>query len=116
TPAQAGAEITETDFVSEFGRPGFEAAVRRIKEYIVDGDVMQVVLSQRMSIGYQADPLDLYRGLRRLNPSPYMYYLDLGDFHIVGSSPEILVRLEDGMVTVRPIAGTRPRGADEASD
>jgi anthranilate synthase component 1 len=116
TPAQAGAEITETDFVSEFGRPGFEAGVRRIKEYIVDGDVMQVVLSQRMSIGYQADPLDLYRGLRRLNPSPYMYYLDLGDFHIVGSSPEILVRLEDGMVTVRPIAGTRPRGADEASD
>ncbi|MDX9740321.1 MAG: anthranilate synthase component I [Gammaproteobacteria bacterium] len=111
-----GAAVAETDFVSEFGRAGYESAVQRIKDYIVDGDVMQVVLSQRMSIAYQADPLDLYRGLRRLNPSPYMYYLDLDDFHIVGSSPEILVRLEDGMVTVRPIAGTRPRGADEASD
>ena len=117
TPA-AGARfrIGEEDFVSEFSRERFEAAVRRIKEYIVDGDVMQVVLSQRLSVPYQASPLDLYRGLRSLNPSPYMYYLDLGDFHIVGSSPEILVRLEDDLVTVRPIAGTRPRGADEAED
>lgn len=112
----AGSPVSEADFVSEFGRAGFEDAVRRIKEYIVDGEAMQVVLSQRMSIPYQSAPLDLYRGLRRLNPSPYMFYLDLGDFHIVGSSPEILVRLEDGMVTVRPIAGTRPRGADEADD
>lgn len=112
----AGGAIAEADFISEFGRSGFESAVKRIKDYIVDGDVMQVVLSQRMNIPYRADPLDLYRGLRRLNPSPYMYYLDLGDFHIVGSSPEILVRLDDGMVTVRPIAGTRPRGADEVSD
>jgi anthranilate synthase component I len=77
---------------------------------------MQVVLSQRMSIPYHAPPLDLYRALRSLNPSPYMYYLDLGDFHIVGSSPEILVRIEDGMVTLRPIAGTRPRGHDEEED
>jgi anthranilate synthase component 1 len=77
---------------------------------------MQVVPSQRMSIPYRAAPLDLYRALRTLNPSPYMYFMDLKDFHIVGSSPEILVRLEDGLVTVRPIAGTRPRGATEAED
>jgi anthranilate synthase component 1 len=77
---------------------------------------MQVVLSQRMSIPYQAPPLDVYRALRSLNPSPYMFYLDLGNFHVVGSSPEILVRLEEGMVTLRPIAGTRPRGRDEADD
>ncbi len=108
--------VSEADFVSEFTRAGFEAAVERIKEYIVDGDAMQVVLSQRMSIPFEAEPLSLYRALRRLNPSPYMFYLDLGDFHIVGSSPEILVRLEDGVVTVRPIAGTRPRGSDEAAD
>jgi anthranilate synthase component 1 len=114
--AERQSRIGEQDFVSEFSRERFEAAVERIKEYIVDGDVMQVVLSQCLSIPYQASPLDLYRGLRSLNPSPYMYYLDLGDFHIVGSSPEILVRLEDDLVTVRPIAGTRPRGGDEAED
>jgi anthranilate synthase component 1 len=108
--------VSEEDFVSGFTREGYEAAVRRIKDYIVEGDAMQVVLSQRLSIPYEAPPLDLYRALRSLNPSPYMYYLDLNDFHIVGSSPEILVRLEDGVITVRPIAGTRPRGADEAED
>jgi anthranilate synthase component 1 len=112
---QAG-KIEEADFVSGFTRQGFEAAVDRIKEYIVEGDAMQVVLSQRMSIPFTAPPLNLYRALRNLNPSPYMYYLDLGDFHVVGSSPEILVRLDEGMVTVRPIAGTRPRGRDEAED
>jgi anthranilate synthase component 1 len=112
---QAG-QIKEADFVSGFTRQGFEAAVDRIKEYIVEGDAMQVVLSQRMSIPFKAPPLNLYRSLRNLNPSPYMYYLDLGDFHVVGSSPEILVRLDEGMVTVRPIAGTRPRGRDEAED
>ena len=109
-------KIEEADFVSGFTRQGFEAAVDRIKEYIVEGDAMQVVLSQRMSIPFTAPPLNLYRSLRNLNPSPYMYYLDLGDFHVVGSSPEILVRLDEGMVTVRPIAGTRPRGRDEAED
>jgi len=109
-------QVSEDDFVSGFTREGFEAAVKRVKEYIVEGDAMQVVLSQRLSIPFQAPPLDLYRALRSLNPSPYMYYLDLDDFHIVGSSPEILVRLEDGVVTVRPIAGTRPRGKDEAED
>ncbi|MDH3526274.1 MAG: anthranilate synthase component I [Gammaproteobacteria bacterium] len=108
--------VVESDFVSGFTREGFESAVGRIKDYIIEGDAMQVVLSQRMSIPYAAPPLDLYRALRSLNPSPYMYYLDLGDFHIVGSSPEILVHLEDDVVTVRPIAGTRPRGRDEAED
>jgi anthranilate synthase component 1 len=109
-------KVSEDDFVSGFTREGFEAAVKRVKEYIVEGDAMQVVLSQRLSIPFRAPPLDLYRALRSLNPSPYMYYLDLDDFHIVGSSPEILVRLEDGVVTVRPIAGTRPRGRDEEED
>jgi anthranilate synthase component I len=109
-------KVDETDFISGFTRQGFEAAVDHIKEYIVEGDAMQVVLSQRMSVPFKAPPLNLYRSLRNLNPSPYMYYLDLGDFHVVGSSPEILVRLDEGMVTVRPIAGTRPRGRDEAED
>jgi anthranilate synthase component 1 len=109
-------KVTEADFVSGFTEEGFKAAVRRVKEYIVEGDAMQVVLSQRLSIPFQAPALDLYRALRSLNPSPYMFYLDLGDFHVVGSSPEILVRLEDGVITVRPIAGTRPRGGDEAED
>jgi anthranilate synthase component 1 len=77
---------------------------------------MQVVVSQRLSIPFAAPPLDLYRALRGLNPSPYMYCLDLGDFHVVGSSPEILTRLEDGVVTVRPIAGTRRRGYSEEED
>ncbi len=114
--AVAGTSVREADFVSGFTRAGFEAAVMRIKDYIVEGDAMQVVLSQRMSIPFTGAPLDLYRALRRLNPSPYMYYMDLGDFHIVGSSPEILVHVESGQVTVRPIAGTRPRGHDAAQD
>jgi len=114
--AQPRRVVREADFISGFTQQGFEAAVNRIKGYILEGDAMQVVLSQRMSIPYQAPPLDLYRALRSLNPSPYMFYLDLGDFQVVGSSPEILVRLEDGMVTLRPIAGTRPRGRDEGED
>ncbi len=111
-----GVEVKEQDFVSGFTREGFEAAVARCKAYIVEGDVMQVVLSQRLSVPFRSRPIDLYRALRSLNPSPYMFYLDLGDFHVVGSSPEILTRLEDGVVTVRPIAGTRPRGRTEAED
>ena len=110
------AEVSEKDFVSGFTQQGFEAAVEKAREYITDGDIMQVVLSQRMSIPFAAPPLDLYRALRSLNPSPYMFFLNLEDFHVVGSSPEILVRYEEGMVTVRPIAGTRPRGSDEAQD
>ncbi len=108
--------VQESDFVSGFTESGFKAAVERIKEYIVEGDCMQVVLSQRLSIPFQAPPLDLYRALRGLNPSPYMYFLDFEDFQVVGSSPEILVRLEDDEVTVRPIAGTRRRGHTEAED
>jgi anthranilate synthase component 1 len=110
------AAVSEEDFVSGFTQQGFEDAVSRARQYITDGDIMQVVLSQRLSIPFQARPLDLYRALRSVNPSPYMYYLDLEGFHVVGSSPEILVRLEDGTVTVRPIAGTRKRGANEAED
>jgi anthranilate synthase component 1 len=104
----------------EFGEEAFKAAVRRAKQYIVDGDIMQVVLSQRMSKPFAASPLALYRALRTLNPSPYMFYFNFEDFHVVGASPEILVRLEhqDGerRVTVRPIAGTRKRGATLAED
>jgi anthranilate synthase component 1 len=101
---------------SDFTREMYESAVARVKEYVLAGDVMQVVPSQRMSIPFAAPPLNLYRALRNLNPSPYMYYLDLDDFHIVGSSPEILARLEHGIVTVRPIAGTRRRGHTEEED
>ena len=111
-----GKAVGETDFVSGFTQQGFEKAVARSLEYIRAGDIMQVVLSQRLAIPFDAAPLDLYRALRTLNPSPYMYFMDLKDFHVVGSSPEILVRLEDGLVTVRPIAGTRPRGETEAED
>ncbi len=109
-------KVDEADFISGFTRQGFEQAVLKAKEYITDGDIMQVVLSQRLSIPYTASPLNLYRALRCLNPSPYMFYLNLDDFHIVGSSPEILVRLEDNVVTVRPIAGTRRRGATHEQD
>jgi anthranilate synthase component 1 len=108
--------VGEGDFETAFPRALFEQAVERAREYIRAGDIMQVVLSQRLSVPFTASPLDLYRALRTLNPSPYMYFMNLGGFHIVGSSPEILVRLEDGVVTVRPIAGTRPRGATEAED
>jgi anthranilate synthase component 1 len=111
-----GKQVNEADFVSGFTQQGYEAAVLKAKEYIGNGDIMQVVLSQRMSISFSASPLNLYRALRCLNPSPYMYYLNLEDFHIVGSSPEILVRLEDDEITVRPIAGTRPRGTSPEQD
>ncbi len=120
THAYAGAghgqAILEQDFVSEFSQEAFESAVESVKRYIVDGDIMQAVLSQRLKIPYAGESLDVYRALRSLNPSPYMYFLDMEEFQIVGSSPEILVHLEDGMVTVRPIAGTRPRGKTEAED
>ena len=109
-------KVQESDFVSGFSQAGFEGAVERIREYIREGDCMQVVLSQRLSTPFSARPLDLYRALRGLNPSPYMYYLNLDGFQIVGSSPEILTRLEDGKVTVRPIAGTRPRGYSDEED
>ena len=108
--------LQEQDFVSGFTREGFLAAVERCKEYIRAGDIFQVVLSQRMSVPFRARPVDVYRALRALNPSPYMYFLDLGETQVVGSSPEILVRLQGGEVTVRPIAGTRPRGDTPDAD
>lgn len=108
--------LQENSFVSGFQQPEFEAAVDAIKQYIVDGDVMQVVLSQRLSIPFAAEPVELYRALRYLNPSPYMYYLHLGDTKVVGSSPEILAKVDNGKVTVRPIAGTRPRGKNAQED
>ena len=116
TPSHESRQVSEEDFVSGMTEAGYKSAVEKARQYIIDGDIMQVVLSQRLSIPFHARPMELYRALRSLNPSPYMYYLNLGDHQVVGSSPEILVRLEDDEVTVRPIAGTRPRGKDEASD
>jgi anthranilate synthase component 1 len=101
---------------SNFARPQFEKAVERCREYIAAGDIFQVVLSQRFSVAVDADPFDLYRVLRTVNPSPYMFYLSCDDSSVIGASPEMLVRVEDGTVEVRPIAGTRRRGADEHED
>ncbi|MBF8729310.1 MULTISPECIES: anthranilate synthase component I [Pseudomonas] len=112
----SGPLAAEPAFRSSYTREDYENAVGRIKEYILAGDCMQVVPSQRMSIDFKAAPIDLYRALRCFNPTPYMYFFNFGDFHVVGSSPEVLVRVEDNLVTVRPIAGTRPRGATEEAD
>jgi len=112
----SGPQAAEPEFRSSYTRDDYESAVGRIKEYILAGDCMQVVPSQRMSIDFKAAPIDLYRALRCFNPTPYMYFFNFGDFHVVGSSPEVLVRVEDNLVTVRPIAGTRPRGASEEAD
>jgi len=109
-------QLRRQEAKSEFGEAAFKAAVEKSKRYIFDGDIMQVVLSQRMSQPFPASPLSLYRALRSINPSPYMFYYDMGDHHVVGSSPEILARLEGDMVTVRPIAGTRPRGKTAQKD
>ncbi|MBI4410380.1 MAG: anthranilate synthase component I [Gemmatimonadetes bacterium] len=117
-PEPLALEAAEADppFQSSYTRAAFEEHVRRIKEYIAAGDAFQVVLSQRLTVPLEARPFDLYRALRSLNPSPYLYYLDLDGLALVGSSPEVLVRVEDGQVTVRPIAGTRPRGQTEQED
>jgi len=101
---------------SNFTRAQYEAVVRRCQEYIKAGDIFQVVPSQRFEIETSARPFDIYRVLRVVNPSPFLFYLPYGEFALIGSSPEILVRVEDGMVTIRPLAGTRRRGADEAED
>jgi anthranilate synthase component I len=101
---------------SNFGAEAFQAAVARARRYIHDGDAMQIVLSQRLSRPFAGSPLSLYRALRSINPSPYMFYFDFGDFQVVGASPEILVRLEHGTVTLRPIAGTRKRGVTREED
>ncbi|MFT5574894.1 MAG: anthranilate synthase component 1 [Bermanella sp.] len=115
-PLTEPGDLPESAFESEVGEDGYSAMVERVKEYTLAGDVMQVVPSQRLSTSFNADPVNLYRALRRLNPSPYMFYLDLDDFHIVGSSPEILARVEGDEITLRPIAGTRRRGHTEAED
>ena len=113
-PFQTASGVTTAE--SEFGAAAYQAAVARSREYIAAGDVMQVVISQRMRRPFAAPPLSLYRALRSLNPSPYMFYYDFGDFHVVGASPEILVRKEGRAVTLRPIAGTRPRGSTREAD
>ena len=121
-PVQIPSDVRATPMpaVSSFGEDAFKAAVLRAKEYIVEGDIMQVVLSQRMSKPFAASPLALYRSLRALNPSPYMFYFNFEEFQIVGASPEILVKLESEetcqRVTVRPIAGTRKRGVTPEED
>lgn len=114
TPRQIDVPDAQFDYV--FDQQRFETAVRHIKDYIAAGDCMQVVLSQRMQAKLNVSPLNVYRQLRSINPSPYMYYFDLGKTHIVGSSPEVLVRVSDGAATVRPIAGTRPRGVTPQHD
>ena len=104
------------EFACGFEEEAFCEAVERVREYIRDGDAFQVVLSQRLSAPFAGEALDVYRALRVINPSPYMYHLDFGDFQVTGSSPEVLVRVEGGEVTLRPIAGTRPRGASPEED
>ncbi|HCS27842.1 MAG TPA: anthranilate synthase component I [Spongiibacteraceae bacterium] len=116
SPLTVPGDLPESAFESEVGEEGYYAMVERVKEYTLAGDVMQVVPSQRLSTPFSADPINLYRALRRLNPSPYMFYLNLDDFHIVGSSPEILARVEGDDITLRPIAGTRRRGHTDEED
>ncbi len=106
----------EREPASNVSRDDFLRSVEQARQHIIAGDCIQIVLSQRLSRGTNAQPFDVYRALRAINPSPYTYYLRLGDTHVVGSSPEMLVRVEDGVVTTHPIAGTRPRGADAAED
>ncbi|MDE3141056.1 MAG: chorismate-binding protein, partial [Pseudomonadota bacterium] len=113
---QRAKPLAEADFKSGFSRAGYEALVERAREYIRAGDIFQVVPSQRLSVPFDGRPVDVYRALRALNPSPYMYFIDLGATQIVGSSPEILVRVQDGKVVLRPIAGTRRRGATADED
>jgi anthranilate synthase component 1 len=101
---------------SNFSRKAFEESILRIKQYITEGEAIQVVLSQRLAQPTSVAPFEIYRALRTINPSPYMFHLDLNDFYIIGASPEILVRVEDGVVMTRPLAGTRPRGKSPAED
>src|SRR5947209_7007433 len=122
----AGLQLTDIDadrrspatlpYKSNFTRPAFESAVAKAKEYIQAGDIFQVVLSQRLQTETRARPFDIYRTLRVVNPSPFMFYLDAGPLRLVGSSPEIMARVDAGVLTVRPLAGTRPRGRTEEED
>ena len=117
SPAQpAVPDVPEMALEPEMDEARYEDMVLRAKDYIAAGDIFQVVLAQRFTCPFPLPPFSLYRALRRVNPSPFLYYLDLPGFAVVGSSPEILVRVRDGEVTIRPIAGTRPRGVDDAAD
>ena len=115
-PSQKASKKGVINFESSVKKEDYLEAIKKIKNYIVEGDVMQVVYGQEFSTKFEGSPIDLYRSLRKLNPSPYMFFLDFGDYQLVGSSPEILVRLEHGDITVRPIAGTKPRGKNEKED
>ncbi|MGE0134493.1 MAG: anthranilate synthase component I [Dehalococcoidia bacterium] len=115
-PYEPCAGPTGREVSSNWKREAFLAAVERTKDYIRAGDIIQAVLSQRFSRQTGAHPFEVYRSLRAINPSPYMYFLRFGDTHIVGASPELLVKVEDGKVDVHPIAGTRPRGATPLDD
>jgi anthranilate synthase component 1 len=115
-PLELRDAASDVPFESTYTKAAFEQHVQRIRDYIAAGDAFQVVLSQRLTLPLRAQPFDLYRALRSLNPSPYLYFLELDGLALVGSSPEVLVRLEDGRVTVRPIAGTRPRTGDDHQD
>lgn len=115
-PDPTPVEWTDDELTSNVERPVFEDAVRTAKEHVKKGDIFQVVLSQRFSTSFEGDRFNLYRALRQVNPSPYLFYLDLDEHALVGSSPEVLVRAEDGTAEVLPIAGTRPRGEDEEED
>jgi anthranilate synthase component 1 len=115
-PERKGGSASPLSFESNIDKKDYKQAVERIKQYIVEGDAIQVVFSQRLKFSINRDPFDIYRALRTINPSPYMYYLKFGDLQVVGSSPEVLVRLEDEKVEVRPIAGTRKRGKNENED
>jgi len=108
--------VSNHQLSSNFSKDEFEARVRKVKQYITAGEAIQVVLSQRLAQPTDVAPFEIYRALRTINPSPYMFFLDFADFHIIGASPEILVRVEDGMVTTRPLAGTRPRGKSPEED
>jgi anthranilate synthase component 1 len=115
-PEGKGSSALPLSFESNIDKKDYKQAVARIKQYIVEGDAIQVVFSQRLKFSINRDPFDIYRALRTINPSPYMYYLKFGELQVVGSSPEVLVRLEDEKVEVRPIAGTRKRGKNENED
>jgi len=117
TPPLAGTGVPQPDrFTTPVSRERYREIVETAKEYVRAGDVFQVVPSHRFRAPFEQDPFSLYRSLRRTNPSPFLFFLDFGDFHLAGSSPEILVRLRDGKITIRPLAGTRPRGATPEED
>jgi anthranilate synthase component 1 len=115
-PQRPKITVSDDDITSNFQRKEFEQSVNKVKDYITSGEAIQVVISQRLARPTTATPFEIYRALRTINPSPYMFFLDLKDFHIIGASPEVLVRVENDVVTTRPLAGTRPRGTNPEHD